>query len=309
MTAPDVDFELSSRTCPLCGPAAEAVVQVEANVDVERLGRFAFASRKPPELMHHRLVRCLSCDLLYASPAPSSQSLARLYRDAAYDSGEESRYAAATYAGLVSRLLPELPGHGGALDIGAGDGAFLRELAARGIPDAVGVEPSAAPVAAAPPDVRPRLRQQVFRAEDFQPRSLRLVTAFQTMEHVPHPLAVCQAARELLVDGGALVLVCHDRRHLVNHLLGSRSPIYDVEHLQLFSRASLRLLLQRSGYSQIRLSPVTNRYPLRYWIRLLPLPARPKAALLRRLARGTLGSRGLCLRVGNVAAVGFRAAG
>lgn len=276
----------------------------DSNVDPDRVGALSFASRKPPELMHHRLVHCTVCDVLYASPAPDASALARGYEHAAFDSAEESRHAAATYAALIKRLLPRLPETGGALDIGTGDGAFLGELLDLGFDDVVGVEPSSAPVAAAAPEVRDLIRRGAFRGSDFERERFRLVTAFQTLEHVPDPLGLCRAARGLLTPGGALLVVCHDRTSLVNRLMGRRSPIRDIQHLQLFSRRSLGELLDRSGLGPAELSRVTNRYPLRYWLRLAPLPARARVI---DLADGLhLGRVPVSLRVGNVTALGFR---
>jgi SAM-dependent methyltransferase len=282
-------------------------VVAESNVDPNRIAALSFASRKPPELMHHRLVQCSTCDVLYASPAPDTAALTREYEQAAFDSAEESRYAAATYTGVVRRLLPELPPVGGALDIGTGDGAFLGELLELGFDDVVGVEPSAAPVAAAPADVRERIRRGAFRASNFEKGRFGLVTAFQTLEHVPDPLELCRDAGKLLTPGGALLVVCHDRRSVVNRLMGLRSPIHDIQHLQLFSRRSLRELLERAGLGPVELSTVTNRYPLRYWLRLAPLPGRARAIDLADRMR--LGPLPVSLPVGNLAAVWFAPGG
>jgi len=270
------------------------------------MDEFTFSSRKEPELMRHRLVACPVCDTLYASPAPAASALAGAYEQAAFDSGKEAGFAAATYAELVHRLLPRLPAEGGALDVGTGDGAFLSELTALGFGDVAGVEPSRAPIAAARPDVRDKIRQGVFNPADFEPGRFRLITAFQTLEHLPDPLEMCRAARELLRPGGALVVVCHDRRARVNRLMGLRSPINDVEHLQLFSRRSLPELLGRAGLRSVGLAPVVNRYPLRYWLRLAPLPGRARWLAAANVMR--LGAVPVRLRVGNLAAVGFSAA-
>lgn len=292
------------RPCPLCGSDDESVVIAESNVDPDRIGALSFASRKPPELMHHRLVQCTVCDALYASPAPDPSVLARGYEHAAFDSAEESRHAAATYARLVARLLPRLPATGGALDIGTGDGAFLCELLELGFDDVVGVEPSSAPVAAAAPEVQDLILRRGFRGRDFEPGRFRLVTVFQTLEHVPDPLGLCRDASRLLSAGGALLVVCHDRRSPVNRLMGHRSPIRDIQHLQLFSRRSLYGLLERAGLGPAELTKVTNRYPLRYWLRLAPLPARDR--LIDLADRLRLGSLPVSLRVGNLTALGFR---
>src|SRR5262249_20454614 len=93
-----VTLSLESRACPLCGQRDEGRLFAEANVDLERLDCFAFASRKLPEYMHWRLTECRRCDLLYADPAPPPEALAALYREAAFDSREQARLASRTYA-------------------------------------------------------------------------------------------------------------------------------------------------------------------------------------------------------------------
>ncbi len=277
----------------------------EARLDERALGEFAYSSRKVPELMHHRLLRCRPCDLVYASPAPRNEALEVAYRDAAYDSAEEARFASFTYDRIVRRLVPDLPTTGGALDIGTGDGAFLERLLDAGFEDVVGIEPSLAPVQSATPVLRDRIQRGQFDPSSFEPDRFRLVTAFQTLEHVADPLGICEGAKDVLCRGGAFVVVCHDRRALVNRVMGSRSPIFDVEHLQLFNQESLRTLLTRGGLSRVRFMAIRNRYPLRYWVRLLPLPRGPKLAVLNGLRRARLGGLPVTLPVGNIAAVGY----
>lgn len=294
------------RACPVCGTANEDRVLREERVDPGRLGAFAFASRKAPELMHWRLLECAVCDTVYASPAPAPDAVAAAYAAADFDTAVEAGFAAATYARELARLLDERTARHGALDIGTGDGALLRELLRLGFSDVAGVEPSAAPIRAADPAVRELIQAGVFTVEDRVPGSLALVTCMQTIEHVPDPLALCRDAAALLRPGGFLVLVCHDRRAPVNRVLGTRSPIFDVEHLQLLSRRSVRALLQRAGLRDVGVRTIRNRYPLGYWTRLLPLPTAPGQAALERLGRSRLGSVPITLPVGNLIAWGRR---
>jgi SAM-dependent methyltransferase len=276
---------------------------VETTFDRSRLGALSFASRKPPELMHWRLVTCASCGLLYANPAPTGDELLREYREAGFDAAGESQYAAGTYARIVAGRLGKLPGRGGALDIGAGDGAFVERLLDLGFSRVVGLEPSPAARGAASARVRDSIRQEAFEAGVFDAGTFSLVTCLQTIEHVPDPLAVCREAGRLLEAGGALLLVCHDRRAWSARLLGRRSPIYDIEHLQLFDRATVRELLERSGFERIEVHGLVNRYPLRYWLRL----ARAPAQLVRAL--GPVASLPLTVPAGNLWAVGYRPGG
>jgi SAM-dependent methyltransferase len=292
------------RPCPVCGPGVPAELLAEARLDPSRLDGYAYASRKSPELMHHRLWRCQGCGALYANPAPPPAQLARDYDQALFDSAVEASFAARTYAGQVARLegLPRQ----GALDIGTGDGAFLKELLAAGFTKVRGIEPSRAPIQAASKDVQRLIRRGMFKPGQGEPSSLSLVTCFQTLEHVADPLAVLKGARRLLRPGGAFAAVCHDHTAPLNRLLGRRSPIYDLEHLQLFSGPSLAKLMERAGFSRVRVVRISNRYPLSYWFRLSPLPGGLKAALQSALRATGADGLGLSLPVGNLWAVGWR---
>jgi SAM-dependent methyltransferase len=301
-----VNLPMVSRACPICGSDSQYRVFEEAAFDASRWDRFAFSSRKTPEYMHYRLLECGRCDVLYANPLPTRQALEAAYREAAFDSSEEARYAGDAYAEFLPAILAQLSRRDAALDIGTGDGAFLEHLLQSGFQRVVGVEPSRAPVEAARPSVRGLIRQGPFRAADFEPGSFSLITCFQTMEHVYEPLALCQSAFDLLHPGGALFLVCHDRRALSARLLGTRSPIFDIEHLQLFSRQSLSFALRQSGYGSITTHTVVNRYPLAYWTKLLPLPARAKGAALAVLERSGVGKLPLRISAGNFAVIAYK---
>jgi SAM-dependent methyltransferase len=302
---------MASRACPVCGSEA-ATVFAEQKIDPAALDGFAFASRKQPEYMHYRLVACGVCDLIYASPAPGPETLAGAYLTAGFDSSEESKWAARTYRSLLRPVLGSLTSPSGnlgsALDIGAGDGAFLEELLAAGFRHVEGVEPSDAPRMSAGDHIRPFIHEGLFSPAAFEGRRFDLITCLQTIEHVHEPLGLCRDAWSLLTDGGALFIVCHNRRAASAKLLGRHSPIFDVEHLQLFSPRSLRQLLGESGFTNVSVRPVFNSYPVRYWARLAPIPTGLKAKTQEALG-GRLGALRVMLPAGNVAAWGYRRGG
>jgi len=296
-----------SRSCPVCHTAfKQAKVFVEKNIDPAKLSGFSFASRKEPEFMCHRLVQCPTCDLVYADQPPDEGDLAHAYHTADYDSSEEANDAAAAYIKAIQPTLSRLERHQSALEIGAGTGIFLERLSHAGFTELVGIEPSRAARASAPEYRRAWIREGMFEQQDYAPGSFDLICCFMTMEHVRDPNIVANAAFHLLRSGGAFVTVTHDYRSLVNRLLGNRSPIIDIEHMQLFSERSARHLFESSGYADITVNAFANTYALRYWMRLTPLPRGIKSALSGLMAALGADNFKLAINVGNLITTGFK---
>lgn len=297
------------RPCPVCGASVEAATLfLEENIDQAKISGFSYASRKAPEYMCHRLMRCGVCDVVYVDTPPDQSELAEAYHVAEYDSSEEANDAARAYVKAMAPILAKLARRESVMEIGSGTGVLLEFLKPHGFSTLVGVEPSSAAIAAAPPHRRAWLKEGIFREEDFEPQSFDLICCFMTLEHVRDPSVTIRSALNLLRPGGAFVSVTHDYHSLVNRLLGKKSPIIDIEHMQLFSNRSIRELFSRNGYADVSAKPFFNTYSIRYWTRLAPLPGGLKA-----MAEKTLGATGLeglklSANVGNTMAAGFRAA-
>jgi 2-polyprenyl-3-methyl-5-hydroxy-6-metoxy-1,4-benzoquinol methylase len=278
----------------------------EANYDPSVLDGFAFSSRKFPEHMHFRLLRCPRCTLLFASPAPDGRELDRAYHEAAYDSSVEANDASKTYARYLQRHLDLFTERDGALEIGSGNGSFLGHLLSLGFTNVRGVEPSRAPIEAASPTVRPLLVHAPFRASDFAPSSLALVTCFQTLEHVINPGEITRQIFDRLKPGGGIFFVVHNYEAVLHRFLGKRSPIYDVEHAQLFSPKSLTELVVQAGFEEHRVFGIVNTYPVRYWLRVAPLSRPVKSRLIETLDKAGLGGAKVALPVGNMGVVAIK---
>jgi SAM-dependent methyltransferase len=297
---------MTARSCPVCAaPPSDSTLFLERNFDPSKVSAFSFASRKVPEFMCHRLIRCTQCDLVYADEPPDQAVLARAYHESAFDSAEEANDAAIAYAKAIETTLARLPRRGSALEIGTGTGVFLDELSRAGFDELIGVEPSTAAIAAAPEHRRHQIREGIFQSENFTPESFDLICCFMTLEHVRDPGDLVAGAKRLLRPGGALVLVTHDYHAWINRMLGSRSPIIDIEHMQLFSKKSLDRLLTGAGFVDINIQTFRNRYALKYWARLLPLPSGLKQTLTGTMERLNLGKVKASINVGNMMTVGF----
>ncbi len=297
-----------ARLCPIClDEKARTTVFLRDTIVESRIVGSSFASRKAPEYMSHAMVRCLDCDLAYVDQPPSETSLAASYHSADYDSAEEAEDAADAYVRAIQPVLQRLAGRSdAALEIGTGTGAFLARLADAGFRNLVGIEPSVAAIAAARADRRAWIREGIFVEADFAPDSFDLICCFMTLEHVREPGDLASSALRLLKPGGAFVAVTHDFRAPVNRLLGRRSPIVDIEHMQLFSAHSAKRLLASRGFVDVAGRSFRNAYRPSYWLRLAPIPSPVKAFAIKQIqARGVDRMR-LAANVGNRMTYGFK---
>jgi SAM-dependent methyltransferase len=300
---------LESRRCPVCDSGPEdATIFLKQALDPSRINAYSYASRKTPEFMRFELVTCRRCNTVYATSAPPKAALTQAYSQALYDSADEARLASDTYAEALAPYLATLPSRMRALEIGTGTGVFLSPLQRAGFSEVIGIEPSRAAIDAAEPAVRPLIREGIFVEADFEASSFDLICCFQTLEHVPEPRALVESCSQLLRKGGILALVTHDYRAPINRLLGRKSPIIDIEHLQIFCRPSLERLLSTAGLQTVAIEAFANRYRMNYWLRLAPIPAALKPTITKIATATGIGGIKLRLNVGNLISIGRKAA-
>ena len=288
-----------NRNCPACNSNVVLDVLSE-KIDQSLITEFSYASRKPPELMHLELWKCGPCGTLYC-PRPVSQDLlADEYGLAAYDSGEEAFDAAMAYADSIEKVVDlrtlEI------LDIGAGDGAFLSVCQQRGANRVLGIEPSKAAIDSASMDLQKFLQLGTLDSSTEFEEKFDLVTLFMTIEHVADPVTVFDSLKRCLNDDGRIAIVCHNRLSFVNRVLRTKSPIFDIEHQQIFTLKGITLMFERMNMEVEYCSSFRNSYSTQYWFRLLPIPKAVRT-FLNHLPASIL-RRKISLNVGNVMIIG-----
>jgi 2-polyprenyl-3-methyl-5-hydroxy-6-metoxy-1,4-benzoquinol methylase len=151
---------------------------------------------------------------------------------------------------LELRYLPHAWPGARVLDVGAGDGSFLRWAAAAGW-DAVGVEPDPVAVAAARAHglhVSEGTIEHVPAGQRFD-----AVTANHVIEHVHDPRRFLEHIRELLTPGGLLWLDTPNLAGVGHDAFGSSWLGLDPpRHLVLFTGRSLRAWLAATGFRVVR---------------------------------------------------------
>ena len=291
----------SRSNCPGCSFAvSDTRLYLSNTVDPRLLKEDSYSSRKVPEFISYQLNYCPSCDLVFAPFVPWEKDVLRSYENSVFVSADESIQASNTYQSILSSILASVDCNDLLVDVGASDGSFIQRLLDSGFRNVKGIEPSSDAVGAASPQVRSLIHIGDYRAHLSELRGAQVITSFMTLEHFLDPLDATSSFYESLKKGGTLCLVVHNHRSLVNRILGRRSPIIDLEHVQLFSPKSITSLLRRVGFRELAIKSFPNSYPLAYWIKLSPLPLRLKSLIDRLLQLLRLQEFVISLPVGNI---------
>lgn len=293
----------SVRSCPVCN-SNEASLFASEYIKADSFSSKLYASRKNPEFMRQRLVRCNSCDLVYAPSPPSTEQLHNSYAQAAYDSDAEAWSASKTYSHYLHLNLPALMPKNVAVDIGTGNGSLLHYLKEEHKFSTVyGIEPSQAAVDSAALPLRSLINVSSFSHDSIDPNSASLVCSFMTLEHVQDPAQTIYDVYKALEEHGVVALVVHNWKAPLNRILGLKSPIIDIEHNQLFSKSSLLELLRRGGFSDIKIFTIKNKYAVGYWLKLMPLPNIVKKTIRKVLDISGISNIAVSVDVGNIMAI------
>jgi len=208
------------------------------------------------------IVECRQCRLIRLFPWPDPERLHQYYPPdywfdpaaSAADSLAElwRRIVIRDHVRFVRRALAAAPPDSLVLDVGCGGGLFLRELH---LPEhrAFGLDFSldAASVAWSTNGV-PVACGALTRAP-FRPRSFGLITMFHVLEHLYDPAAYLEAARELLVPDGRLVVQVPNAGSWQFLLFGAHWNGLDVpRHLINFRESDLEALLESAGFEIVR---------------------------------------------------------
>ncbi|MGD8512925.1 MAG: class I SAM-dependent methyltransferase, partial [Deltaproteobacteria bacterium] len=280
-------------------------------------GRLSFQSRdllydKPQT---YEYMQCCGCGLIYQHPMPDPVQINSFYLDdyAAYKPlGRLKRCGQARRAvlrhrygyshldmPLLFRLLapmlsvfryrdaiPFVPS-GRAIDIGCGNGKFMRTMNALGW-HFEGVEFNSTAV-----DICRREGLKVFHGDlhevAFEDNAFDLVSARHVIEHMPDPGDFVAEIVRILKKGGRLVIRTPNSQALGRQWFGKYWYANEVpRHLVLFNPGSLRMLTERHGLRLITEKLFTSpKIILNSWDYLTGNRGRPsrKRKFLRLLAR------------------------
>lgn len=285
--------------CTICRTANQSTVRYEANFHPEDINPKIFSARRLPDRVHYRMVTCDTCGLLRSDPVLDTETLSSLYKASSVTYQSDYPGLIATYTHYLHEALIYTASPEAMLEIGCGDGFFLKEAIRLGLRQVNGVEPSTAAIARADSAVRDHITQGLYRKDLFLPESFDIACLFQVIDHLPDPSESVEALAWHLKKGGVVLIISHDTGALTNRLLGARSPIIDIEHTYLFNKKTLTKLFEMHSLVPVAFHACKNQHTIRHWTELMPMPNTIKMPLLSLLRSAGISEKIIPLSAGN----------
>jgi len=195
-------------------------------------------------------VRCAACGHLQLEVMPSLE-LADTESDD-YELEEEGQRATARMA--LAQI--ELHAHGRLLDFGCWVGFLASEAMARGW-EVVGVEPSRW--------AAERARARGVEVVEEPSGTFDAVVLGDVIEHLPDPAAIL----ERVAPGGVVWLATPDAGSRIARALGKRWWSVIPTHVHLFTRRSMRALLERNGFEVVAMGTSPKSFSVAYYLERL----------------------------------------
>lgn len=260
--------------CPFC-----------ASTQLKRLTCSAHDATPGSQQVVH-VVECPRCVAAWQFPVARDTDQSRITFDAAYNAAEGDYFEPArrrAVAELQRRFIEaSVPAAGDILDVGCGDGSFARTMAEAGW-RVTGLDPAMpGNVGGRSPDTRLELIRGnlVDLPEDHH---FDVITLWDVIEHLDHPMEVLDAVASRLRPGGCLVIETGNYQSAGRIEGGGTWWNYQLDHRWYFAPPQLEALVRAAGLEPAEWA----RQVLRPWWHGTPACKPPRLrSVVKALAHG-----------------------
>lgn len=251
--------------CPLCGDS-EFKILYKSTLTKKDFDRRAIQNNLKNSLddytKHGQIVRCNNCSVVYTNPVENISTLLIGYEDVIdHEYLETERYRKQLLKEHLSKIN-KWSKKGRLLDVGCFAGYFLKLADEDGwIP--YGIEPSRWAVNYAKENGALILGSSLYSTK-LASDKFNAVTLWDVIEHLDTPHAALKIIHRSLKKGGIIALGTPNIDSMFSRFLGENCPFLIRMHLILYSPKTLRLLLEKNGFSVMSCTSYGRIFPLSY---------------------------------------------
>ena len=224
-----------------------------------------------------KLYRCSYCITTWISPRLDSSHLAELYQEEYWKSNDPSLKGYANYFAekslyiktftkrwkMMRSYIPNKKTYD-ILDIGCSNGVFLEVVDKHISINGMGIDISKSVIDEASSKIKkPNLVFENIRIEELNTnKKFDIITMWDVIEHVEHPVDVLNKVYSLLKRDGIIVFETQNINSILAKISGKKWHHYKHnEHIYHFNRKSIKNILDKSRFSILKMtSNCTGKY-------------------------------------------------
>ncbi|MCZ6512670.1 MAG: bifunctional glycosyltransferase/class I SAM-dependent methyltransferase [Nitrospinae bacterium] len=214
---------------------------------------------------HGRILKCLHCGLVFNETRHDAKKLLDFYsnvEDPTYLKNIDSRFK--TFRYNFAKIKPRLPASGKLLDIGSYCGISLKVAHENGY-ETLGVEPSKWAAGYSEEVMQERVFQGVLRDLPAEEGPFDVITMWDVMEHLPHPVEEMKRIHSRLKPGGVFAFSTLFIDNWYPKIMKERWPWYMDMHLFYFTLDAMNQLLTKAGLQLVHHQKYTHVITLEYF--------------------------------------------
>lgn len=248
--------------CLLCG-SKEAILLYKSTLGTQKITGNQYLCTSSNYGEHGPVYQCCNCSFVFIVDDTAEKSIIKSYimaEDPVYIGEMAARIK--TFTNHLKRLNKYFPNKGKLLDVGACTGVFMNLSHKKGW-KVWGIEPSKWAVRQAK---GLNIENNILKPDLFPKSFFEVITIWDVIEHFSDPLKALQTVFDYLKPGGVLAMTTMDVDSLTAKLLGKTWPWYMRMHRVYFSKRTMKQILEKAGFTEIKFNPHIRYLSIRYLV-------------------------------------------